>query len=722
MGKATIISDVGEGRYTVSMVYAGRARVTAWVADLTAKIAALETAIAEMDDGMEKTIAELRVQSFVKKKQYYESKMPDDRTVTVWCVDKTESLTGSVGTIEVPGERHDGVNIQPGYEANAVYDAARDGQLLPAVATSAEAAYFNRAIMPGWQKDKPTYRYATIVADSIDFDADTCDVCLDPAYSSQQNLDINQNQGFSECESYPPSGFGQFCTDNPAHPTCTNTDAPGGLHISDAQYETIKNINAAVNAAHDYQTDKSGYGVGEHWEIMNPGDKGDCEDFALTKMQALIDAGFDVKNLQLGWGQTETGGNHAFLIIQTNNRGTLILDNRYPGLMQIGNVPYRFQGYQRAGQTWASYTTLLEAVAIEYMSCNAEAFADWDEVVVEFTGQDFATPKVIGFKSDPASCLKDMFYMGIDQGEGFCAAFVSTYSELTETWDLVGAVVDGGFGTASIACSDNIYLWGLSGYCFRTQLPPDTFLVDTNLRFLKIGGSWSSRAAVPFPNRSHSAGFLVNSKIYITGGYNYRSLGESPYSVYADVDEYDDALDSWAAKGNFSARWGHKDFVLGGYGYIFCGSAEDTGIPNPPIFLSSLYMYYHPGDSWQAKMSFPNALLAPASFELDKGYVFGGWQDSNGPNTIFGGQSVYISQKLHAYDADLNTWAEQTPLSGSLGNSFNKVGGSSLDYGYVISLLVGGGLIYRSWDPSAEAWVSIDSPEFNIGTAIGIES
>ena len=404
MGKATIISDVGSGQYTASLVYAGRARVNAWVADLTAKIAALEAAIAGMDPGMEKTIAELRVQSFVKKKQYYEAKMPADRTVTIWCADKTEALTGSVGTIEVPGERHDGVNIQPGYEANAVYAAARDGQLLPAVATSAEAAYFNRAIMPGWQKHKPTYRYATIVADSIDFDADTCDVCLDPAYSSQQNLDINQDQGFSECESSPLAGFGQFCTDNPAHPTCTNTDAPAGLNISDAQYETIKSINAAVNAAHNYETDKSGYGVGDQWRIMGPGDKGDCEDFALTKMQALIDAGFDVKNLQLGWGQTEIGQNHAFLIIQTNNRGTLILDNRYPGLMKIENVPYRFQGYQRAGQTWADYTTRLEAVPIEYMSCNAAAFADGDEVLVEFTGQDFSTPKVIGFKNNPSGC------------------------------------------------------------------------------------------------------------------------------------------------------------------------------------------------------------------------------------------------------------------------------------------------------------------------------
>jgi len=219
MGKGTIISETGAGGYSVSLVYAGRPRVTALVAELDTKIAALQTIIDGLDAGLEKDIAQLRLQSYTKRKEYYEGKMPDDLTVAAWCTDLTTGLTGSVGTIEVPGERHDGVAIQPGYDGNAVYDETRDGQLLPAVATSAAAAYFNRALLPGWQRWKPTFRYGTIIADSIDFDADTCDVCLDPAYSSQQNLDINQNQGFSECSATPPSGFTQFCVDNPAHPT-----------------------------------------------------------------------------------------------------------------------------------------------------------------------------------------------------------------------------------------------------------------------------------------------------------------------------------------------------------------------------------------------------------------------------------------------------------------------------------------------------------------------
>ena len=159
-----------------------------------------------------------------------------------------------------------------------------------------------------------------------------------------------------------------------------------------------------MNESHEYETDASGYGVGDLWAIMGPGDKGDCEDHVLTKMQALLDAGMDAKNMQIVIGKTESGQWHAYLAIQTSNRGTLILDNRYPNILNMNNIPYQHYSYQRAGQSWASFTTQLETVPIEYMACNAMAFADGDDVVIEFTSQDWNSPKVIGFKDNPAGC------------------------------------------------------------------------------------------------------------------------------------------------------------------------------------------------------------------------------------------------------------------------------------------------------------------------------
>lgn len=218
MGKGEISSEVGNGQYQVIVRYAGRTRINQWITTLDDQISALQAAIDAME-GFEKTIGELRIKSLQNRKAYVQNKMPEDFTVSAWCADLTTGLTGDVGTIEIPGERSDGLNIQPGTDGNAEYNSERDGQLLPAVATSAMASYFNRALLPGWQKWKPTYRYGTIVPDSLDFDSDTCSVCLDPAYSSQQNLDINRSQGFSSCEVTPPDGFLQFCTDNPTHPT-----------------------------------------------------------------------------------------------------------------------------------------------------------------------------------------------------------------------------------------------------------------------------------------------------------------------------------------------------------------------------------------------------------------------------------------------------------------------------------------------------------------------
>jgi hypothetical protein len=46
----------------------------------------------------------------------------------------------------------------------------------------------------------------------------------------------------------------------------------------------------------------------------------------------------------------------------------------------------------------------LDNVPIEYMTCNGAAFAVGDRVVVEFTGQDWGSPKVIGFESGPRPC------------------------------------------------------------------------------------------------------------------------------------------------------------------------------------------------------------------------------------------------------------------------------------------------------------------------------
>ena len=48
--------------------------------------------------------------------------------------------------------------------------------------------------------------------------------------------------------------------------------------------------------------------------------------------------------------------------------------------------------------------SVLTGIPVEYMTCHAGAFEDGDDVVVQFDGQSWEEPKVIGFQTNPKSC------------------------------------------------------------------------------------------------------------------------------------------------------------------------------------------------------------------------------------------------------------------------------------------------------------------------------
>ena len=190
MGKGTIKSGGTNGEYVVTLNF-DRAKITAEIARLTASIAALAAYIATLPEGTEKTVAELQKTALEKRIAYLSgAAVPADEDVSAWCADLTENLTGVVGTIEVPGERGV-VQIRPGYGGGAAFSAARDGQIRATMAGTPEAAFYNLAMLPGWQKWMPTFRHGVITA--IDYALDTCSVTLDAATSSQQSLAVNQS-------------------------------------------------------------------------------------------------------------------------------------------------------------------------------------------------------------------------------------------------------------------------------------------------------------------------------------------------------------------------------------------------------------------------------------------------------------------------------------------------------------------------------------------------
>lgn len=192
MGKGTIISGGTDGQYQIRLNY-GRVGFSSKVTSLEKQRDQIDQKIVDAvdagDDQKEVdrlTLVRLAVQKQIDELQ---SQMPDDPELSAWCADYTEDLSGEIGTIEVPGEIGT-VLIQPGYNGNAVYDATRDGQLLPTMMNSPWQAFFNFAVMSGWQKWMPTARFGVI--DSIDRPNDLADITLDDATTSYQDLNINQ--------------------------------------------------------------------------------------------------------------------------------------------------------------------------------------------------------------------------------------------------------------------------------------------------------------------------------------------------------------------------------------------------------------------------------------------------------------------------------------------------------------------------------------------------
>ena len=147
-------------------------------------------AAAEAEVAKEK--ATVKVSGLKYQKMALESRLASIQAIDVteradvWCVDLTEDASGSVATIEVNGEGGQGILIAP--EGRSPNDG--DGYMTAREVQSAEQAFYNAAILPGWQKYAPTYRTGTI--SNIDYDNDTCSVTLDAAESSAQGLSINQ--------------------------------------------------------------------------------------------------------------------------------------------------------------------------------------------------------------------------------------------------------------------------------------------------------------------------------------------------------------------------------------------------------------------------------------------------------------------------------------------------------------------------------------------------
>lgn len=119
----------------------------------------------------------------------------EPKEVEAWCADLTEDAAGEVKTIEVNGEFGAEGSIRV-VAPQEVAPSLAAGDVVAREVQAGAQAYFNAAILPGWQKFKPTYRAGTITR--VDAAANVVDVDLDTARSSAQRLEINQSGSLSD--------------------------------------------------------------------------------------------------------------------------------------------------------------------------------------------------------------------------------------------------------------------------------------------------------------------------------------------------------------------------------------------------------------------------------------------------------------------------------------------------------------------------------------------
>ena len=120
--------------------------------------------------------------------------------------------------------------------------------------------------------------------------------------------------------------FNSVCASRFGRTMATAYDAA----LTASPLEALTLVNRKVNSAIAYQSDAANWGVGDYWatpaEIARNG-RGDCEDYATTKMWLLLALGFSPDQLQLVILQdTRRGLYHAVLAVHLDGQ-RYILDN-----------------------------------------------------------------------------------------------------------------------------------------------------------------------------------------------------------------------------------------------------------------------------------------------------------------------------------------------------------------------------------------------------------
>ena len=126
----------------------------------------------------------------------------------------------------------------------------------------------------------------------------------------------------------------------------------GRMQMDDQRWAELAAVNLKVNSAIRPERNEGGL-ASEKW-LINP-DRGDCNDYAVTKRHELMKRGWAARNLLLSEVVTRWGEHHLVLVVRTE-KGDVVLDNLATQIRTWRQAPYKWVRIQRPdnGRFWST--------------------------------------------------------------------------------------------------------------------------------------------------------------------------------------------------------------------------------------------------------------------------------------------------------------------------------------------------------------------------------
>ncbi len=122
---------------------------------------------------------------------------------------------------------------------------------------------------------------------------------------------------------------------------------PATAEMDKERWELLHHVNHTVNGMAIYKADPKGQDRWGAFRLVDGLRVGDCDDYAVHKLQWLIKKGFPRGSLLLSvcW-VPQLKQNHCVLLIQEKNKPAICLDNRYSSIWRVhtgGTLGYKWK-------------------------------------------------------------------------------------------------------------------------------------------------------------------------------------------------------------------------------------------------------------------------------------------------------------------------------------------------------------------------------------------